>query len=137
MHWSNKYVGIPWQTRGRAHDGADCWGLVRLIYREVLSVEIDCLIDRYTPAMKAHDIAGLVSVAAASGQWVKIASEDHAQFDVAVFSLGGLDNHVGVITGPGMMIHAQAGQLSSIARLDSGVWSPRLSGIYRHITRAA
>ena len=40
MSWANEYVGIPWLWRGRDRTGIDCYGLVRLVYREQLSVEL-------------------------------------------------------------------------------------------------
>lgn len=33
-HWSTRYIGIPYRAGGRERDGLDCWGLIRLIYRE-------------------------------------------------------------------------------------------------------
>ena len=32
--WWNKYVGIPYAPGMSSRDGCDCWGLVRLVYRE-------------------------------------------------------------------------------------------------------
>ncbi len=29
--WVSGYVGVPWLDRGRTADGADSWGLVRLV----------------------------------------------------------------------------------------------------------
>ena len=36
VHWSAGYVGLPWLDGGRSADGADCWGLVRLVYEREL-----------------------------------------------------------------------------------------------------
>ncbi len=37
IHWSNKYVGIPF---GEGPGERNCWGLVRLVYREQLGKEL-------------------------------------------------------------------------------------------------
>lgn len=34
QHWTTRYVGLPYRAGGRERDGLDCWGLIRLIYRE-------------------------------------------------------------------------------------------------------
>ena len=36
----NKYIGIPFVDRGNSIDGADCYGILRLIYRDALSIEL-------------------------------------------------------------------------------------------------
>ncbi len=38
--WAGAYVGIPYVTGGRAREGCDCWGLVRLVYADVLRVAL-------------------------------------------------------------------------------------------------
>lgn len=35
IHWASNYIGIPYQIGGRDREGLDCWGLIRLIYKEV------------------------------------------------------------------------------------------------------
>ena len=32
--WANKYVGLPWAWKGRTSEGVDCYGLLRLVYRD-------------------------------------------------------------------------------------------------------
>jgi cell wall-associated NlpC family hydrolase len=39
-HWSRDYVGLPWKFAGRSSEGVDCWGLLWLVYREVLGIPI-------------------------------------------------------------------------------------------------
>jgi cell wall-associated NlpC family hydrolase len=36
----NKFVGIPFIDGGDSYDGADCYGLIRLYYRDELGIEI-------------------------------------------------------------------------------------------------
>lgn len=36
----NRFIGIPFISKGRSFKGCDCYGLVKLYYKEVLNIEI-------------------------------------------------------------------------------------------------
>ena len=55
-----RYVGLPWLDRGRTADGADCWGLVRLVLAGHFGVEVPSYLDDY------DDPREVVRVAASS-----------------------------------------------------------------------
>lgn len=38
--WAQKYIGIPYRQCGRSLAGIDCYGLVWLVYRDVLGIEL-------------------------------------------------------------------------------------------------
>lgn len=37
----DRFASIPFVAQGRDYDGCDCWGLVRLWYRDMLGIELD------------------------------------------------------------------------------------------------
>ncbi len=39
-----KYIGIPFVDKGRTLDGADCYGIVKLYYKEFLNIDIEEII---------------------------------------------------------------------------------------------
>jgi hypothetical protein len=42
---ANNFVGIPYKHGGASHEGADCWGLVRLVEMELFDVFLPSVID--------------------------------------------------------------------------------------------
>lgn len=40
MHWAAEYIGIPYMQGCDTRQGADCWGLVRLVLREVAHMDM-------------------------------------------------------------------------------------------------
>ena len=45
--WVRKYIGIPFVERGRCREGADCWGLVRMVYIDQFGVTVPSFSDDY------------------------------------------------------------------------------------------
>lgn len=42
-HWAVKYIGLKHVPGGRGAEGVDCWGLVRLVYRDEFQIELPML----------------------------------------------------------------------------------------------
>lgn len=131
-HWSRSYIGLPWVPGGRDAQGCDCWGLARLVYRDVAGIALDPLNGLYVTAEEREDIAAIVAGEMAHGPWRAVAPGAERELDVLLFRCLGLQSHVGVVAGRGLMLHATAGQTSAIERYQDGRWRPRLCGIFRH-----
>lgn len=131
-HWSVPYVGLPWRERGVSRDGLACWGIVHLVYREVLGLEVPDYSVGVLSVAERERIAEIFADATATGPWVNIRIQDAAAFDVLVFRRAGMDMHVGLHAAPGRMLHITAGERSSIVDYSGGAWKPRLSAVYRH-----
>jgi cell wall-associated NlpC family hydrolase len=131
-HWSANYVGLPWLPGGRSRAGCDCWGLVTQVYSDVAGIALDPLNGLYVTAEEREDIARLVDGQCAHGPWVAVEAGDERELDVLLFLCFGLQSHVGVVCGRGLMLHATAGKESSIERYTDGRWLPRLMGAWRH-----
>ncbi|MDR6953778.1 cell wall-associated NlpC family hydrolase [Ancylobacter sp. 3268] len=129
MSWSNAFIGIPWVRLGRARAGIDCWGVVVMTYRDVLGIELPDYLD---VPVETAEMARQVDAIAAGDPWHAVA--EPREFDVAVFRMGAILRHVGVVAGPGLMLHVTEGGTSCIASIDAPRWRPRLIGYCRHET---
>lgn len=131
LHWSARYVGIPYVDRGRSRAGADCWGLACLAVAGETGIVLPSYDGAYQSADERAEIATVVAREAASPVWRKIDPSAAGPFDVVFFRQGRDDSHAGVVTEPGEMLHMVEDDAAKIERYDAGRWSTRLTGVYR------
>jgi probable lipoprotein NlpC len=129
MSWSNQFVGIPFADLGRTRAGADCWGLVCLVYREALAIMLPDYVG-YGSAHEHAEIAALVEGAEQSPIWRRIT--EPKPFDILVFRRGPWASHVGLVVQSGQMLHMAAGDCAKIEDWQGGRWGARLTGVFRY-----
>lgn len=105
-HWSSFYIGRPW---GRG--GLTCWGLARQVYADELGIEL--------PRFGAE-------------LWREIEPAEAREFDLVLFRCRGLETHVGLVAGRGLMLHAAKGAGSRIERTGTGHWAALHSRLLRY-----
>lgn len=105
-----RYLGIPWVLNGESPAGCDCWGLVRLAYREELGVDLvhPSAMSAETAAAVARRVAEVRELLLGAARFVP-AEGAPADLDILEFSTRGrLADHVGVVAG-GMLLHCRFG----------------------------
>jgi cell wall-associated NlpC family hydrolase len=125
-----RYIGIPFKSKGRGYDGVDCWGLLRLIYKDQLSIELPSYTDEYISATNSNSVAEIVNLY--SLNWTKIASGREKMFDAVLFMIKGLPVHIGVVMRFGTMIHVLDERQSCVERYNTSLWKKRIRGFYRY-----
>ena len=130
--WWNDYVGIPFVEKGRDRKGLDCWGLVRLIYKDVKGVELPSWEEAYNSTKDKHVIAGLLAEGQKEASWLKVEAPE--SFDVLVLKIAGVPFHVGLYTHQKRFIHCSRDTNTSIERLDSLRWRNNLLGAFRWVS---
>lgn len=133
MSWHNRYIRIPFKDRGREWDGADCWGIVRIIYREEpkLRIELPTLLD-YNHTLETEKLSQIINDEALRS-WQEIPIGQEQKYDIAIFKTCGVPTHVGVVVRPGFMIHCQKGNdTRGTDYRNSREWSKRLVGFCRY-----
>ncbi len=131
MHWSTPYVGLPWAETGDTPDGVSCWGLcVSSTARCWGSPAVLCGLERLpgrAPADRGDDRRR-----GHGALWRPVPLTAAREFDVAVFRVGELDAHVGLICTPTQALHITQGHDSAVLDIREPRWASRFSGLYRH-----
>lgn len=126
----DRFIGLPYLDRGRDFDGVDCWGLVRLVFRDLRCIDLPSFSERYLTAADPRAIAALI--ADELDPWEEIAAGQETVFDAVLMREGGHPRHIGLVAAPGMVLHVQRGETSRIERYRFGLLSHRTVGFYRY-----
>jgi probable lipoprotein NlpC len=130
MHWSARFVGLPWRERGRSRDGVDCYGLAVLAFREVHGIELAGFEDAYASVAELAEISALITGNSEQWPWRPVTAA--REFDVALFRRGNLQTHVGIVVDANRMLHIEQDREAIVETFTSGRWRHRCLGFYRH-----
>ena len=127
MTWFNSYVGLPYLHLGRTADGADCYGLIRLVQSEVFDVKMPELTTESaaTPRALTRQFLSL------RRDWVKVEQEEAG--DVVILRPAGQPNHVGVCIGiDSLFLHTEPVKNACIESMRSILWKNTIDSMWRH-----
>lgn len=130
--WHNKYIGIPYVEKGRTTEGCDCWGLVRLIYKDEYNIDLPSFAEEYIPKDVAH-ISELVHQYNEGWQRVDTPVEGTG----VLFNILGHASHMGVMIDDTNFIHCIRGAEASIASIKSPRWAKRVEGFYKYVDKSS
>lgn len=125
--WSNKYIGIPYLDNGRDTAGTDCWGLVRLIYKEELDIDLPSFYSDYTIS-DTDRIAELLNQYREGWEQLSLPEEKC----VVLFQIMGKVSHIGIMINEKQFIHNRRNQAASVESLDSVKWKNRVVGFFKY-----
>jgi sulfur carrier protein ThiS len=126
----NKYIGLPYAANGRDESGIDCWGLVRLFYKQEYSIELPSYTEEYAGAYDTR-ILGMMDLY--KNNWAQVAQPEVGS--VIVFNILGEPFHVGIYIGDDKFIHARDGMDSVVESVNSPRWAKRIEGYYKYATQ--
>ena len=100
--WINAFVGIPYKEHGRTFEATDCYGLVQLVYKNQLGVNLpDWVTGTYEMRDVIRAVTTCVEESVSKGYAEKV---DQAQdFDIAVMERYGKAHHVGLVVAGGIL----------------------------------
>jgi cell wall-associated NlpC family hydrolase len=131
--WANTYIGLPYADHGRTRDGCDCWGLVRLVYRDRLGIELPSLADGYVAANDRASVARLIADERTDTGWHEIEHGAERPLDLVLLRIGGEPCHVGLVVEPGLMLHILKGTNATTERYARPMWIRRVESYWRWI----
>jgi hypothetical protein len=127
----NKYVGLPYATNGRDESGIDCWGLVRLFYKQEYNLDLPSYTEEYSGA---YDDRILQMMEEYKDNWAQTTTPQPGS--VIVFNILGEPFHVGVYIGEDKFVHAREGMDSVVESINSPKWNKRIEGYYNYVAQA-
>lgn len=121
-----RFIGIPYEHRGCDLHGSDCYGLVKIFYRDVMNVELPDYQEMYGFEFNAAECNQVID--SVKGEWVE--TSDLSFGSVLTFYILGAVCHVGVHIGDGDFLHAFNGTASCIESIRDISWERRLHKVY-------
>jgi cell wall-associated NlpC family hydrolase len=128
----SKFIGIPFVNGGRDYSGCDCWGLVKLIYKELANIDLP----EYH--ISCHDTAKIsTAVNMSRRDWVKLAAPEVPCLVVMYLDRENpiMPSHVGVYVGNGEFIHTIEKQNSRIEKTSHLFYKNIIEGYYAYRLR--
>jgi cell wall-associated NlpC family hydrolase len=126
--WVKNYIGIPFRSNGRTPEGCDCYGLVRLVLKEVYGVTLPELSGDYEDALNIRETRSLF----AENRPVLLAGrrEEPEEGCLAVITERGHPCHLGIYAGDGLLLHTLAKTGSVAQRITHPDLTGRVEGYY-------
>jgi cell wall-associated NlpC family hydrolase len=121
----SEYIGLPFESGGRG-PRYDCYGLLRLVYAERLSIQLPEHVgyaETLTPTTAAMIHAGLVD-------WTEV--PEPSPWDAVLMLVDGQPNHIGLVVSPGWMLHTTRHKDACLERFTHPLKCHRIEGFYRY-----
>jgi len=101
----NEYIGIPWVCGAATFEGADCWGLVSMVYMGLFNIqlghfEVDDIDDPKKTMNKIEEIRDN------SDSWEKTDTPSEGDVVMMISRTTFRPEHVGVYIGNGKILHS-------------------------------
>jgi len=121
----SKYIGIPYKEKGRDIAGVDCWGLVRLIYKNEFNIDLPSFAEEYHNTTTVSE-----AISAHIEGWEQVTELKVG--DSILFRIVGEPTHIGVYIGNDKFIHTRRKSGTVVESLNSINWRSRIVGYYKY-----
>lgn len=129
VQWYTKYMSVPFVEKGRSMDGADCWGLACLIYKNELGIILPDYLDVYENTNE-RDVLAKVIGSEREAHWIN--PVEPKEFDLVVLNMRGVPMHIGVVTKPNHMVHCAKDVNTTHEHYGTSRWKHKVMGFGRY-----
>lgn len=126
--WAKNYIGIPFVSGGRTRDGVDCYGLVRLVWKEQFEYELPLLSNQYENALATNQTNPLVNKY--KPLLVGTRKKVPELGNLVVILNGGLPTHLAIYAGDNYILHTVKKVGTVLQRLSDYDLKNRIEGYY-------
>lgn len=136
MDWYAKYLRLLFKDRvdGCGDDYLDCWGFVRLVYKNELGIDLPSYSEGYEDS-EDRAIGPLIDEK--SSGWIEVSAAEVKPFDVVLMrvSAQGPACHVGLVIRRGVMIHLRRRAGVVVQPMGGLEWKNRVLGVIRYAAK--
>lgn len=128
MQWWSRYIGLPFLDGGRGPHAYDCWGLVRRVYADRLSVALPSYGE-----ISARDLARVARAmgAAKDDGWQACAPQSLAVVLMRSGRGGARVVHVGVMVDAARLLHVEVAAAAAVVPITHFSVAGRITGYRR------
>jgi cell wall-associated NlpC family hydrolase len=129
--WFGKYMNIEFAEKGRTIEGLDCWGLVQLVYKHELGIELPDYLECYETTNDRDKLAEVINKES-DLYWKHPKLGEEKEFDIIILNMRGVPMHVGIVTKQGYMIHCAKGINTVHENYKNMRWANKIKGFARY-----
>lgn len=124
------YVGTPYVKGGTSKRGADCYGLVRMLYKDIYGIELTDWNTALPEGAARPDLIDAFEAAISEEAWEPVESPQEG--DIVVMRLYNAPLHCGMMINQSQFMHAIEPMGTSVERINSPMWKKRIVHYLRY-----
>src|SRR5690554_2763460 len=128
----DKLFFIPFEEGGRDWSGCDCWGLVRICYKELFDIALDDYSSIAYTSMSNLAITSTSITEIIQNDFPFVEVEEPQYGDFVLVNMLGRPVHIGFMLSPDDMLHTAKQTGVAVENIRGDKWNRRIQSFHRH-----